>query len=233
MQIKRRFNRWQIKQEAKIKLEGAVEYARCTINDISFLGAKISLPLKLPKDTFLKLKIVLQESFILNVEAWVAWQKTIDGTNVYGLYFTKINDPDKERIYHFVYEGFPEQLVSKWRQETVSEEGGEEMEDRRTFERFGARFPLRFLNLGNGKEGMAQTRDISAKGLGLATREELARRTPLEMWVDLPNGNSPLYCRGEVAWSKPADTQGYWAGVTLEKADLMGVSRVLRATEAQ
>jgi hypothetical protein len=231
MQIKRRFARWQIEQEAKVKLEGAQEYAHCTISDISFMGTKISLALKLPKDTFLRLKIVLREGFILNVEVWVAWQRTIDGHNVYGLYFTKIKDPDKEKIYQFIRSNFPEQMNGKWWQGLGQEKGGETMEDRRIFERFGARLPLRFLNLNNGKEGLAETRDINAKGIGLLTTEQLATRTPLEIWVEVPNGGSPLYSRGEVAWSKPVNAQEYWAGINLNEADLMGVARVLRAAK--
>jgi len=229
MQIKRRFARWQIEQEAKVKLEGAQEYAHCTISDISFMGTKISLALKLPKDTFLRLKIVLREGLILNVEVWVAWQRTIDGHNVYGLYFTKIKDPDKEKIYKFIRSNFPEQMNGKWWQGLGQEKGGGEMEDRRIFERFKAALPIRFLSLKENSEGKGLTEDVSAKGIGLLAENELAPRAPLELWLEIPDKGEPLYARGEVVWSKMLQPNKYRVGVNLEKADLMGLSRVLRA----
>jgi hypothetical protein len=101
-------------------------------------------------------------------------------------------------------------------------------EDHRIFERFSARFPLRFLDLKENREGIAQVRDVSAKGVGMITNEELQPHTPVEMWLQIPDHGEPLYTRGEVVWSKVRGTH-YHAGVNLERADMMGLSRVLRA----
>jgi len=102
------------------------------------------------------------------------------------------------------------------------------MEDRRIFERINTKMPLRFLNPTNGMEGMADTVDISANGLGLVTNESLSVMTPLEMWLDIPDYREPLYTRGEVTWSKPLPETGQQrVGVRLEKAELMGLARVL------
>ncbi len=226
MTERRRLNRWQVNREARLKLEGAVAPASCSLKDINFCGAQVALAMKLPKDVFLKLSLSLSEGLTLNVEVWVVWHKTIDGHNIYGFYFSKINDADKEKIYQFIRLNFSDQLAKQWWQGV--KKGGEEMEDRRIFERFSARLPLRFLNLDNGKEGIAETRDISAKGIGLVSAEELPSRTPLEMWVELPNGASPIYSRGEVAWSKPVNAQEYRSGINLNEADLMGVARILK-----
>ena len=100
--------------------------------------------------------------------------------------------------------------------------------DHRIFARFAARFPLRFLDSNTSREGDAMVRDVSAKGLGLVAGEALAPLTPLEMWLDIPDKGEPLYVRGEVAWSKKLDADQYRIGVNLERADLMGLSRVLR-----
>ena len=102
------------------------------------------------------------------------------------------------------------------------------MEDRRIFSRFVAKLTVKFLDLARNKEGLVETHDISAKGLGLVTSEELAAHTPLELWVVVPDKGEPLYTRGEVAWSEQVGTHKFKAGVNLEKADLMGMSRVLR-----
>lgn len=102
------------------------------------------------------------------------------------------------------------------------------MDDRRIFERIDAEFPLRFLNPTSGKEGRAQTVDISADGLGVVAEERIFTGTPLELWLDIPDQHEPLYTRGEVVWSKPWGTENQQRlGVHLERAELMGLARAL------
>lgn len=232
MPERRRFVRWKINKDLKLKLEGAQNYADCTVNDISLAGCKISLRLKLQKDTFLKLSIVLSDDSAITIEAWVAWHKTIDGFNSYGVYFSKIRDGDKEIIYQFIRRNFPHLMANQlWR--GLRKEGGEAMqeknfEDRRIFDRFTAKFPVKFINLRENKESEALTEDVSAKGIGFTAKEELQLRTPLEMWLNIPDKGEPLYTRGEVVWSRMVEPNKFRVGVNLEKADLMGLSRVLR-----
>jgi hypothetical protein len=221
--------RWRVNQQAKIKLEGAQAYAGCQIKDINFKGLQIVLGLRLPKDTVLKFSLFLAEGFTLNIEAWAVWHKTVMDTNIYGLYFSKIPDIDKEKIYKFMRSNFPEQIDKQWWEGLREEKGGETMEDRRIFARLPVRFPLRYFEHKSGQEGQAHTQDISAKGIGLVGNKELAPQTSLEIWVEVPDKGEPLYTRGEVVWSKELEPNLYQAGVNLEKADLMGLSRVLRA----
>ena len=102
------------------------------------------------------------------------------------------------------------------------------MEDRRGFERINTKIPLRFLKPTNGREGTADTVDICANGLGLVTNENLSAMTPLEMWLGIPDQHEPLYTRGEVIWSEPLSSTGeHRVGVRLEKAELMGLARIL------
>lgn len=230
MQTPRRFNRWQIDRPARVKLEGAEAFADCRIKDISFMGLKISLALKLPQDTFLKLKVVLSEETIFDLEVWVVWHKTIDGHNVYGIYFSKINDADKEKVYQFIRKFYPRQLAQQWWPEVAAKkEGGEKMEDRRIFQRFRVKYPLRFLEMESGKEGIASTSDISARGMNITTAEQLTAPMTLEMWLTVPDRGEPLYTRGEVVWSKPLSESEYQVGINLEKAELMALARLLRA----
>jgi hypothetical protein len=189
----------------------------------------IAVAIKLPKDNFMRAELFLSEDCVLDIEAWVVWHRPVDGHNVYGLYFTKISDSDKEKIYRLVQRNYPDQLHAKWGVGPKKEErGGEKMEDRRIFQRFPARLPVRFLNVTAGGEGEAQTLDISAKGLGLALSQELNPRSTLEIWIMIPDKGEPLYTRGEVVWSKPEAPGRFKAGISLEKADLMGLSRVLK-----
>ena len=102
------------------------------------------------------------------------------------------------------------------------------MQDRRVFSRFPAKMAVKFLGVSPNKEGIAETEDVSAKGIGLVTREELNVHTPLEFWLKVPDQREPLYTRGEVVWSKKAGANKFRAGVNLEKADLTAMSRIIR-----
>jgi len=102
------------------------------------------------------------------------------------------------------------------------------MEDRRIFERIKTRFPLRFLDPSSGGEGKAETVDVSANGLGIMTSRAVSAGTALEMWLDIPDQHEPLYTRGEVVWSSSSsEARQRRIGVRLEKAELMGLARVL------
>ena len=102
------------------------------------------------------------------------------------------------------------------------------MEDRRVFTRIETRLPLRFKDLNQGKEGTAETINISANGLGLVTNGNLTIKTSVEMWIYIPDHHEPLHTRGEVVWSTDlADTKYRRIGVRLEKEELMGLARAL------
>lgn len=107
-----------------------------------------------------------------------------------------------------------------------------EFEDRRTFQRIPAKLPLIFSAFSSSKEVLAQMQDISANGIALLTGEELQRYAPLEMRLQIPDKDEPLYIRGEVVWSEKIEPNRYRVGVSLEKVnlvDLMELWRVLRA----
>jgi hypothetical protein len=103
------------------------------------------------------------------------------------------------------------------------------MGDRRIFQRFNIRFPVKLLDLISGEEVVAETSDISAKGIGLWSKKAIVENTPLEAWLKIPDRGEPLYTRGNVVWSRPEALGECRLGIDLEKADLMGLSRILRA----
>lgn len=229
---RRQVARWQTDLPAKVRLEGEATFADCTLSDIGFKGCRIVLPEALPRDEYFKLSIVLSGDCTLNIEAWVAWHKIVDGHNIYGIYFSKIKDSDKEKIYTFIRDVSLEQINRQW-WGSPQEKGGEHMpktnfKDKRIFERFSVKLPARFLGANSDKEKEAETSDISAKGIGLVTNEELLPNTVLELWLHIPDKGQPLYARGQVVWSKTVSADEYQAGINLEKANLMGMSRILR-----
>jgi hypothetical protein len=101
------------------------------------------------------------------------------------------------------------------------------MEDRRVFARINTKFPITFLDPLTGREGKADAVNISANGICLITDERLSERTPLEVWLGIPDHHSPLYARAEVIWSKLLDSNQQEVGVRLEKAELLGLARIL------
>ena len=87
---------------------------------------------------------------------------------------------------------------------------------------------MRFLDAASGREGKADTTDISANGIGLITEENVPVNTPLEMWLDISDEHDPLYARGEVVWVRPFTSSGKQRmGIQLDKAQLMGLARAL------
>lgn len=218
MYERRKLPRWPVSRQTKIKLEGKSRESDCYIKEIDFSGMKIILAAKLAVRRYIKFQLTLSPEFTLKTEAWVAWHKEIEGRNVYGLYFIKLAKADQEGIYKFVFNRVPERNL----------EGGEGMEDRRIFQRFNVSFPVKLLDLTNGKEMLAEACDVSAKGIGLTLQEDLPANTPLEAWLQVPDKGEPLYARGLTVWSRQDPGSGYRIGMDLERADLMGLSRILR-----
>lgn len=218
MYDRRKSPRWPISRQARIKLEGKTCQADCRIQDINFSGMQVVLAVKLAVSRYVKFQLALSPEFTLRAEAWVAWHREVEGRDLYGLYFTKLTQDQQDGIYQFVFNRLPEKFA----------EGGGEMEDHRIFQRFNARFPARLLDLTNGNEISAETRDVSAKGIGLALQEDLPANTPLEAWIEVPDQGEPIYARGLAVWSRQDPGSGYRIGMDLERADLMGLSRILR-----
>jgi len=233
MHDRRSIARWRIGRQIKVKLEGAENFADCFLEDVNLKGAKMVLQIRLKKDTFIKVDFVLSEDFILNTEVWIVWHRMIEGRHIYGVYFSKIKDADKDKIYRLLRKTFPQLINQRWwaateeRREVMA---GENFEDRRIFERFHAKMPVRFLESTGTQENTAQTFNISAKGLGLVTKDRIPESSPVEVWLQVPDKGEPVYSRGEVVWSRSTGINEYRSGVSLEKADLMGVSRVMRVT---
>jgi len=231
MQDRRRLNRWKVNRSCEVRLGETKEFTSCTLRDISLKGMQLALKMKLPKDTFLKLSLFCHEKYTLDIEVWVAWQHSVMDGYCYGFYFSRIADSEKEKIFKFVRECYPRLMAQCWWGGSTEEKGGKEMEDHRIFDRVLVNLPMRYIDPRSGVEGQAQMQDISAKGIGLVTQTGLSRKTSLEMWIDVPDKGEPLYTRGEVVWSQMVAPQKFRTGVILEKADLMGLSRVLRVTE--
>lgn len=100
--------------------------------------------------------------------------------------------------------------------------------DRRTFERIPVELALQFSEPTSNKEGLALTRDISAKGICLLTEESLLPNTSLEMWLQVPNCENRIHTRGKVVWLEEFWSNQNKVGISLDKTELVKMSIILR-----
>ena len=114
MDEKRRYKRWQIDKAAHCRF--ADRALSCSLIDVSFKGAKIFLEaaqLNLGKSCDLTIKII-HELEPISIGCDVIWQNQRDRNVELGLYFSRIKDNDKERIFRYVFDYFPEQITKQW-----------------------------------------------------------------------------------------------------------------------
>lgn len=220
--------RWRVNAHVKARVGDSLNKIPVTIVDVNYRGAKVLMHQRLASDSTLQLSMILSDAVSLDLKVWIAWQRNFEGSHLYGLYFSKISDEDKEKLYHFFSTHFPESIKRQVWHDIEPKKEEEAMNDRRIFERFPARFSMNLLCDGEMWERKATTFDVSAKGIGFVVERHLLPQTPIELWLSLPDNAEPLYTRGKVVWSKPCDNETCSAGVELERADLMGISRVLR-----
>ncbi|MCM8796902.1 MAG: PilZ domain-containing protein [Candidatus Omnitrophica bacterium] len=228
--------RYRLDEPVRVSINEGQECFDCQLKDIGFKGAQLIVSHRIDKDTYKTLRIRLSQECVVNVECWVAWHRIIDGYSLCGLYFSKISNEAKEKIYQFIRHYCAGQIQKRWWNgiKEITDKGGENMMkgdfvDRRIFERFPARFNLRYLDLFANREGTGWTNDISAKGLGVTLNYQVAKGAPVEIWVDIPGRPEPHYLRGEIVWCEKTDEQNCRAGVNLERANLMSMSTLLAA----
>ncbi len=114
MSERRIMPRWQINQQAELTVENGVRPISCVVEDISTTGMRICLPRNLFDDVFSSFKLALSSDFEFNAGANVAWREQAYEKNIYGLSFSRIDDPLKNRIGEFVQKNFPHLLVKQW-----------------------------------------------------------------------------------------------------------------------
>jgi hypothetical protein len=74
---------------------------------------------------------------------------------------------------------------------------------------------------GSGKLARGKSLNVSRDGLQVELEEEILEGTLLQLGVELPNADDPLYLVGEVRWCRPGDSaEGPWlAGFQLMNAN--------------
>lgn len=101
------------------------------------------------------------------------------------------------------------------------------MEDRRTFERFIARFPVKFRDSRNDYGTNVSLRNASAQGIKITTKEQLFVNDSVTLEIELPDCKRPMTLKGQVVWVAHDDESGMReVGLKFHTIDLVHISRL-------
>jgi hypothetical protein len=105
------------------------------------------------------------------------------------------------------------------------------MDERRVFERFSARFPVKFKDEREDYGTDVFLRDASAQGMRLLTKERFFLEDQLSLQVSLPDGGDPMVLRGRVVWVKLMDLTLWNLGVQFTEVDFLKMQRLFKLAE--
>lgn len=113
-QERRLVPRWNIYCKALIKWEGQNNYLPCHIIDINLKGFCVSSASKLSAGP-VNFTISFYERYIINAQAVSVWHERRGAEYRYRMKFTRIRDPDREKIYQMVHQDFFEQFKHQFK----------------------------------------------------------------------------------------------------------------------
>ena len=104
-------------------------------------------------------------------------------------------------------------------------------EERRIFERFSARFPVKFKDARDGYGTDVFLRDASAQGMRILTKDRFFLEDQLSLEVELPDGGEPMLLSGHVVWVKLLNLSLWDIGVQFSQVNLLRMQRLFKLTE--
>ena len=112
---RRQIPRWELKKEVKSWIPLLLGFDQCIIEDIHLKGMCVSFDKRLPYEKSIRLSFTLEENYdFIKVEAQIAWSRENNGRHIYGLSFSKVEDEDKDRIYHYINNNCYDQFKNRW-----------------------------------------------------------------------------------------------------------------------
>jgi len=104
-------------------------------------------------------------------------------------------------------------------------------ENRRLYERFQSRFPVKFKDTRNDFGTDVLLCDFSAEGAKISTREQLYLNDSVSLEVELSDGKKPMKIRGEVIWTIKQNVKMWDVGLKFHKVVLMDLWRIYKSAE--
>jgi len=115
MDERRQLPRWEIKKEATVWFPQTQVLGFCTVEDMHLKGMCLSSDTQLPPQEPLSVSFAIGDNYdFIKVEAKVPWSKEENGRYFYGLSFSKVDDPNKDRISNYIDANCYDQLKKKW-----------------------------------------------------------------------------------------------------------------------
>lgn len=100
--------------------------------------------------------------------------------------------------------------------------------ENRLFERFSARFPVKFRHTRSEYGFDVFLRDASARGIKISTRERIFLNDSVSIEVKIPDGSEPVKLNGRIVWMH-SKTPSLWdAGVELHEINFMEMQRLFK-----
>jgi Tfp pilus assembly protein PilZ len=104
-------------------------------------------------------------------------------------------------------------------------------EERRIFERFSARFPVKFKDTRENYGTEVFLRDASAEGMRLTTKERFFLEDHLSLEVALPDGKDPMVLNGHVVWVKLLNLSLWDIGVQFSQVNFIKMQRLFKLAQ--
>ena len=104
--------------------------------------------------------------------------------------------------------------------------------ERRIFERFSARFPVKFKDTNEDYGTEVFLRDASAEGLRILSKERYFLDDQIALEVELPDGGEPMVLSGHVVWVKLLNLSLWDIGVKFSQVKFLKMQRLFKLTES-
>jgi len=104
-------------------------------------------------------------------------------------------------------------------------------EERRVFERFSARFPVKFKDTREDYGTDVFLRDASAQGVRILTKERFFLDDQLALEVELPDGGEPMVLSGRVKWVKFLNLSLWDIGIQFPEVNFLKMQRLFKLSE--
>ena len=104
-------------------------------------------------------------------------------------------------------------------------------EERRIFERFSARFPVKFKDAREDYGTEVFLRNASAEGVRIFTKERFFLDDQLSLEVELPDGKEPMVLSGRVVWVRLQNLSLWDIGLKFEQVNFIKMQRLFKLTE--
>ena len=104
-------------------------------------------------------------------------------------------------------------------------------EERRIFERFSARFPVKFKDAREDYGSDVFLLDASAEGMRLMAKERVFLEDQISLEVALPDGKEPMVLSGQVVWVKLLNLSLWDIGVRFTQINFIKMQRLFKLTE--